>query len=447
VAGIDPAHLSRVERGLSNPSLSTLSRLAEALGLQDLLQELQDLHECEAVSGASNQFGSILVRSYVTKGLPNRRPQESLASSEGGFGTNKQPHEQPTDAESKPTWGKPKAYGWSAPGTQWHDVTDALGKTQTDAKSAEDREADRRLVHLSVEHAPIFLFVLDAKGSLIVTAGAAARAYVDESGDIVGRPLAEWTKDAPQARAAVTKALSGEAAEWEGVVGKRCYETHLVPVLDPDGGLVVVAGVAFDRTAQHEIEFAREARLERIVEGTIQALGHVLEEREPYLVGHQRRTEQLAVAIASEMGWETPHIETVRVSARLHDIGRLTCPADVLNRPGPLTAEEVPLIEAHSTAGAAMLADMEYDDVIVSAVRQHHERLDGSGYPDGLSGADILPEAKVIAVADVLEAMTSPRPHRPAYEVRDALAEVHAARGRLFDEDAVDACERVLARE
>jgi len=310
-----------------------------------------------------------------------------------------------------------------------------------------DRELERRLVDLALERAPIFLFVLDDRGIFVAAEGAGSRAHVDEPGRIVGHSIEEWAEDVPDGLAAVGRALGGEEVDWRGAVGERFYEAHLSPVLDRDGRLIVVAGVALDRTAAHQTELSLRARLtklERIVRGTIQALDDQVEGREPHHAGHQRRTAELAVAIAQELGWSAPRLENVEMAARLHDIGRLTCPAEALNRPGPLSAEEVQLIQAHAAAGAAMLADMGFEGPIVSAVRQHHERIDGSGYPLHLERAAILPEAKVIAVADVLDGMTSPRPYRAAYGLPGALTYLRAERGRLFDEEIVDACARLV---
>ncbi len=308
-------------------------------------------------------------------------------------------------------------------------------------------EFERRLLRLAVDCAPICLFVLDGRGTVLVSAGAERRAFAGES-QIVGRSIAECLENVPEAQGAAARALTGEAANWAGLIGDRWHELSLSPVFDSDGGLVVVAGVAVDRTAHVQAQLSRRAdasRLERVLDGALLALARAVELREPCTAGHQRRVAGLADAIARELGWKVSRLANLRTAALLHDIGRQACPAEVLNRPGPLTSAEMTLVKTHSRVGAAMLVEMELEGPVVEAVLQHHERIDGSGYPDGLVRTRILPEARVIAVADVVEAMTSPRPFRPAHAMRAAMTEIVAARGRLFDEDAVDACERVLA--
>ena len=187
------------------------------------------------------------------------------------------------------------------------------------------------------------------------------------------------------------------------------------------------------------------ARLRRMVDGAVAAMGALVETRDPYTAGHQRRVTQLVVALAAELGIEGAALETLRLAAEVHDIGRVAAPAEILTRPGRLSETELALIKAHPAAGADILAPLELGAPVADIVRRHHERLDGSGYPDGLMGEAIPREARIIAVADVVEAMASHRPYRPALGVEAALAEIREGAGRLYDADVAAACARVFA--
>jgi len=166
--------------------------------------------------------------------------------------------------------------------------------------------------------------------------------------------------------------------------------------------------------------------------------------RDPYTAGHQRRVADLARSIATEMNLPHDTIEGVRVAAVIHDIGKVSVPAEILSKPGKLTQNEFELIKDHAETGYDILKDVEFPWPIAEMIRQHHERLDGSGYPRGLKGDDTLIEARVIALADVVEAIASHRPFRPAHGIEVALDEIKKNRGTLYDPEAVDACLRLF---
>ena len=187
------------------------------------------------------------------------------------------------------------------------------------------------------------------------------------------------------------------------------------------------------------------ARLRRMVDGAVAAMGALVETRDPYTAGHQRRVTQLAVALATELGIEGAALETLRLAGEVHDIGKMAVPAEILSKPGRLSPTELALIRVHPAAGADILAPIEFGAPVADIVRRHHERLDGSGYPDGLTGAAIPREARILAVADVVEAMASHRPYRPALGIEAALAEIREGAGRLYDADVAAACARVFA--
>ncbi len=187
--------------------------------------------------------------------------------------------------------------------------------------------------------------------------------------------------------------------------------------------------------------------LQRALEGAAITLARVVELRDPYTAGHQRRVAALAEAIAKEMGLPSEAIRALRLAALLHDIGKIAVPAEVLNKPGRLDRLEMKLVRRHPWVAYQILKDMPFPYPVAEIVLQHHERLDGSGYPRGLKGEDILPEARILAVADVVEAMISHRPYRPARGLGKALAEIQRGKGTLYDPAAVEACVRLFREE
>ncbi len=176
------------------------------------------------------------------------------------------------------------------------------------------------------------------------------------------------------------------------------------------------------------------------LDGTVNALAKTIEMRDPYTAGHQRRVAQLACAIAKAMGFTEERLEGMQVIGFLHDLGKIVVPAEILSKPGKLNEVEFSMIKAHAEVGYNILKDIEFPWPVNIAVLQHHERLNGSGYPGGLLGQEIIVEARILAVADVVESMASHRPYRPALGVEKALVEILKNRGILFDEKVVDTC-------
>lgn len=176
----------------------------------------------------------------------------------------------------------------------------------------------------------------------------------------------------------------------------------------------------------------------------IGAIAATIEQRDPYTSGHQANVARLAVKIAGELGWDADRIEGLRLGAMIHDIGKISVPSEILNRPGRLTDVEFEIIKAHPTTGYEILKGTSFPWPIRDMIVQHHERLDGSGYPAGLTGDDIIPEARVIAVADVIDAMTSHRPYRPGLGIEAALAEVEAHKGTFYEASVVEAAAHLI---
>ncbi|KAF0123725.1 MAG: Metal dependent phosphohydrolase with a response regulator receiver domain protein [bacterium] len=181
-------------------------------------------------------------------------------------------------------------------------------------------------------------------------------------------------------------------------------------------------------------------RLQRAMDATIQTIALIVETRDPYTSGHQQRVARLASAIAEEMRLPKEQIETIRMSGLLHDIGKIYVPAEILSKPGRLSDPEMNMIKTHPQVGSDILKTLELPWRICPMVLQHHERMDGSGYPSGLTGEDIILESRILAVADVVEATASHRPYRPALGIDKALEEIWQNKGLLYDSRVVDAC-------
>jgi PAS domain S-box-containing protein len=184
--------------------------------------------------------------------------------------------------------------------------------------------------------------------------------------------------------------------------------------------------------------------LRKTMGGIIHAMEMTIEKRDPYTAGHQRRVANLAHAIAEKMDFSDDELDGIRMAGVIHDLGKIYVPAEILSKPGKITDGEFNLIKVHSQVGYDILKTIDFQWPLAQAVLQHHERINGTGYPQGLTADQIIPEAKILSVADVVEAMSSHRPYRPALGMNKALEEITANRGILYDVDAVDCCMQVV---
>ena len=204
-----------------------------------------------------------------------------------------------------------------------------------------------------------------------------------------------------------------------------------------------------EKVAELEVEITErkkaEEKLLNAMQGTIQAIALTVETRDPYTAGHQRRVTTLATSIATEMGRLKELIQGISMAGIVHDIGKIYVPAEILSKPSRLNEVEFNMIRMHCQAGYDILKSVEFPWPIAQIILQHHERMDGSGYPSCLSGEDILLEARILAVADVVEAMSSHRPYRPALGIDKALEEIAQNKGKLYDPKVTDACAQLFA--
>ncbi|MFC2157605.1 HD domain-containing phosphohydrolase, partial [Acidobacteriota bacterium] len=205
------------------------------------------------------------------------------------------------------------------------------------------------------------------------------------------------------------------------------------------GMVLAFTDITWRKKAESELRISLENQ-KSAMEGIVQAMGHTIEQRDPYTAGHQRRVTELAVAIGRKIGMKEENIAGLQMASELHDIGKIYVPAEILSKPGKISEVEYSIIKTHPKVGFDILKSIKFPWPIHEFVLQHHERLDGSGYPQGLKGEQIHKEARILAVADVIEAMATHRPYRPALSVEQALTEIGQNKGILYDLDVVEAC-------
>jgi PAS domain S-box-containing protein len=211
-------------------------------------------------------------------------------------------------------------------------------------------------------------------------------------------------------------------------------------VRDDKGQIMYYDGIAEDITNRKE----SVERIRKALGATVQAISIIVETRDPYTAGHQRRVADLARAIATEMKLSVDQIDGIRMAATIHDLGKISVPADILSKPTKLTALEFSLIKTHSQSGYDILKDIDFPWPVARTVLEHHERMNGSGYPNGLTGDNLLMESRILSVADVVESMGSHRPYRPSLGIEAALEEIEKNRGTLYDNTVADACLRLF---
>lgn len=315
-----------------------------------------------------------------------------------------------------------------------------------------EHEAEERLTAAAAEWRRTFdamrdsVAVLDRDG-VVVRCNAATKDLTGRDfADLIGRRCYEVFHESacPVPECPHQRSLrSGRAEESVLLQAGRWIRVAFEPELDAcgsvTGGVHVVSDVTELKLAEGRLR-ETVAQLQAITEGVIATIARTVEVRDPYTAGHQRRVSQLGEAIARRMGLDEERVQAVRVAGMVHDVGKIDIPAEILAKPGKLTEVEFELIRQHPLAGCDVLAGIDFPWPVAEITLQHHERLDGSGYPQGLAGDETLPEARVVAVADVVEAMASHRPYRPALGVEAALKEIAANSGRLYDPAACAAC-------
>jgi PAS domain S-box-containing protein len=245
-------------------------------------------------------------------------------------------------------------------------------------------------------------------------------------------------------RLSASKAIQGYECQFKRKRGEVIWVSiNSRMVYDESGHALYAEGFIQEITNRKQAEAERqrfEEQLKQTLESTTSALSMAIEMRDPYTAGHQRRVADLACRMWNRLGYSSESCEGLRIAALLHDLGKLRIPTDILTKPTVLSKAELALINEHALAGWDILRFVEFPWPVATIVRQHHERLDGSGYPDGLRGSEILKESSVLAVADVVEAMASHRPYRSTLGLDAALVEISNGSGSLYSPEAVQAC-------
>ncbi|NMW20890.1 MAG: PAS domain S-box protein [Chlorobiaceae bacterium] len=222
---------------------------------------------------------------------------------------------------------------------------------------------------------------------------------------------------------------------------------NYAPLRNKEGiivGSIVTARDISERKAAEEKMKGYVKQLENAMQSTLQAVANVVEAHDPYTAGHERRVGVIAADLAREMGWSEEKCHTLQLIGFVHDIGKMSIPAEILSKPGRLSAIEFELVKTHAEQGYQILKNVDFPMPIARIIREHHERMDGSGYPQCLKGEETLPESRILAVADVLEAMASHRPYRPSLGLQAALEEIERYRVQHFDPEVVDAMLRLF---
>ncbi|MDD2501733.1 MAG: PAS domain S-box protein [Geobacter sp.] len=304
---------------------------------------------------------------------------------------------------------------------------------------------------LLVQSSPLGIVAIDLDGRIQLWNKAAEETTGWREDEVIGRSIMVLSPDAGEAYEALRRqtlqkqvftSMPLSATRRDG--SNICISYSAAPLFDSESSVIGTVAILYDITEKTALEAALKGSLEkmnRVVDETVHALATAIEKRDPYTAGHQQRVAQLAQAIAVEMGdFDDDRIKGIHTVGIIHDIGKLYVPNEILSKPGQLMDCEFELIKTHPQAGCEILQKIEFPWPIAQAVQQHHERLDGSGYPAGLVGEDILLEARIVGVADVVEAMSSHRPYRPCKGQKCALQEIEQGRGGAYDSRVVDAC-------
>jgi PAS domain S-box-containing protein/putative nucleotidyltransferase with HDIG domain len=312
-------------------------------------------------------------------------------------------------------------------------------------------ESEKRFRSLS-ESAPDIIYTIDTQDCFTYVNPAWERILGHSTEEVIGNYFVDFVrKDEIPSYIGMFKSIRSDGItvrdQIETLMNKdgsdRFFSISGAPNLDSEGRVIGVVGTLKDVTdimlSEAKLKQSFD-KLQNALGSTIQAISKIVESRDPYTSGHQERVARLATAIAEKMGLSEELIASIRMAATLHDVGKINIPAEILSKPKRLSEIEMGMVRMHSEVGYNILAPIEFPYPVAQIVVQHHERMDGSGYPAGLTGENILLEARILAVADVVEAMASHRPYRPAFGIESSLEEISLHKGTHYDEAVVGTC-------
>lgn len=347
-------------------------------------------------------------------------------------------------------YSDPNAYG-AAEQRMFEFVSSQVARS-IDRKRAEEalRQNEQRL-SLHIQQTPLAVIEWDTDFRVLQWNEAAEKIFGYSVEEARGRHASfivpeKYKEQVDKVWADLLAKKGGERSTNENVTrdGRQIFcEWYNTSLINDEGRVIGVASLAQNVTERKLAEESmREglAKLRATLKAAIDSLASAIEMRDPYTAGHQERVTRLARAIAEEMGLDKEQVEAIEIAGVIHDIGKLYVPAEILSKPTKLSDLEYSMIKMHAQVGFTILSKIDFPWPIAQIVHQHHEAINGSGYPQGLSGKDILLEAKILCVADVVEAMSSHRPYRPALGIQAALDEISQKRGILYDREVVDAC-------
>jgi PAS domain S-box-containing protein/putative nucleotidyltransferase with HDIG domain len=316
-------------------------------------------------------------------------------------------------------------------------------------------ESEKRFRSLS-ENSPDIIYTIDMQGIFTYVNPAWENILGHQVEDVLGRHFTDFLRQEDISiyfplfkdtwdEGKIIRDVIGTLVHKDG--SDRFFSISGAPNIDSDGKVIGVVGTFKDVTdiMLSEAKLKQSfSKLQSALDSTIQAISRIVESRDPYTSGHQERVARLATAIAEEMGLPEDLIASIRMASTLHDVGKINIPAEILSKPKRLSEIEMDMVRMHSEVGYNILAPIEFPYPVAQIVAQHHERMDGSGYPAGLTGNNILLEARILAVADVVEAMASHRPYRPAFGIERSLEEISHHKGTRYDEEVVGTCVKLF---
>jgi len=326
-------------------------------------------------------------------------------------------------------------------------------RTREAKQRSEDqlRQGEERFRNFFERHSSVML-IIDPDSGRVVNANNAASAFYGWPIDQLCQMHIQQinTLSSEEIKAAMKKSRIGEQNHFffqHRIADNSVRDVEVYSITIEIGGKDLLYSIIHDITDQKVGEQKIRGyvkQLENAMRSTLQAVAKVVEAHDPYTAGHDERVGQLAADIAREMGWSEEKCSTLNLIGLVHDIGKMSIPSEILGKPGHLSAIEFELIKTHAEQGYQILKNVEFSLPIAEIIREHHERMDGSGYPRGLKGDETLFEARILAVADVLESMASHRPYRPAFSIEETLHEIESHREQHFDAEVVDATLRLF---